>query len=154
MIKLTAGFNWEVMSMTGLCYLLVYIKKIKHPIHLQWLLYKLLPGGHETLEIPWHTITWMGRMEKCEETETEMPQRQIWYNFCQACFLPSLRTFFSANKLLMKLIVSGCWQNPFAERSNKKTWSRTASCIRATCWAEIQPNVGCHSMSTPTIPPS
>lgn len=54
---------------------------------------------------------------------------------------------------LIKSIRSGCWQNSSADRSNKKTWSWTASCIRATFWAEIQPNVGCHSMSTPTTPP-
>lgn len=102
--------------------------------------------------LPYHNLNGNKKCERQKDQQEGL--RWIRFNLNQDCRLPSLRIFLSEKKLRMKLIVSGCWQNPFALTSNKKTWSKTASCIRATCWAKIQPNVGCHSMSTPTIHPS
>lgn len=43
----------------------MYINQIQRTLCHQWLLWKLGPGGQDTPEIPWRTVTFKRKVERC-----------------------------------------------------------------------------------------
>lgn len=49
----------------------MYINQIQHTPGHQWLLWKLGPGGQDTPEIPWRTVTFKRKVERCWKQTTK-----------------------------------------------------------------------------------
>lgn len=47
------------------------MNQIQHTLWHQWLLWKLGPGGQDTPEIPWSTVTFEPQVERCWKQESK-----------------------------------------------------------------------------------